>query len=188
MHDKYGLSYLSIDEIPTVDATSISANSDFQIFYDVSTGKYVKALAKGAAVSRFNVISAGASITLTTANFGDIIQFDGAAGSAVTLPAATGSGGVFHFTTNVLPSGNNTVDASANGGKFQGIIFVSDDTSDNAVAFRATAGVSNLITQNRSTTGGVTVGEYLTIIDLYTNRWQVMGFFTNSGTSASPFN
>lgn len=132
--------------------------------------------------------AAGATLTLTTADFGKIVKLDTAAGSVVTLPAATGSGGNFTFVVSALATSNSHIVKVANAtDTMQGIIFSRDDTSDNAVAFAATAGTSDTITLNRTTTGSVVIGETITVQDFASGIWQVLGFITNSGTPATPF-
>lgn len=133
--------------------------------------------------------AAGSALTLTTVQHnGRTIKLDTLAGSTVTLPAATGSGAKYKFVVSALATSNSHVIKVANSSDaMQGYIFSRDDTSDAAVAFFATAGTSDTITLNRTTTGSVVVGEQIEIVDFAANRWQVTGFIANSGTPATPF-
>lgn len=133
--------------------------------------------------------SAGSTLTLnqkTHAN--STVKLDTATGSVVTLPAATGSGLTYTFIVTTLATSNSHIVKVANASDaMQGYVFSRDDTSDNAVAFMATAGTSDTITLNRSTTGSVVVGEVIRITDIAANRYQVEGFIANTGTPATPF-
>jgi hypothetical protein len=63
------------------------------------------------------IIGAGATKTLRAANNNNIIAFDTAGGSVVTLPAATGSGYTFDFYVKTLATSNSHIvyTATANG-------------------------------------------------------------------------
>lgn len=133
-------------------------------------------------------VAAGSTKTLTAADNGKTVKLDTATGSVVTLPAATGSGVRFRFVVSVLATSNSHIVKVANASDaMQGIIFSMDDTGANAVAFAAVAGTDDTITLNRTTTGSVTIGEYFEVEDFATNRFQVRGFVTNSGTPATQF-
>jgi len=134
-------------------------------------------------------INAGSALTLTADTHGNrTINLDTLAGSTVTLPASTGSGLTYRFRVSVLATSNSHIIKVANASDaFDGYIFSRDDTSDNAVAFFATAGTSDTITLNRSTTGSVVVGEWIEVQDIAVNRFHVRGFIANTGTPATPF-
>ena len=133
-------------------------------------------------------VAVGSSRTMTTADAGKTMLLDTAAGSTAILPAATGSLAIYRFIVSVLATSNSHVVKVANASDaMQGSVFSRDDTSDNAVAFFATAGTSDTITLNRTTTGSVTIGEYIEIVDIAANRFQVNGFISNTGTPATPF-
>jgi hypothetical protein len=60
------------------------------------------------------------------------------------------------------------------------------DTPDLAQPW-ITAADSDTITLNGTTTGGLSVGDYIELIDIATNKWLVLGFTTTSSTEATPF-
>lgn len=141
------------------------------------TGGYQKAVAAGSDLTLTEKDHAGRTILLNTA-----------AGSTVTLPAANGGGAVYRFVVSVLATSNSHIIKVANASDaMQGGVVTRDDTANNAESFFATAGTSDTITLNRSTTGSVTIGEYIEIIDIATNRFQVNGLISNTGTAATPF-
>jgi len=134
-------------------------------------------------------ISVGSSKTLNQGDHGNrTLKLDTAAGSTAILPPATGSGLTYTFVVSVLATSNSHIIKVANAADaMQGLIFTRDDTSDGAAAFAATAGTSDTITLNRTTTGSVVIGETIRVTDFAANRYQVEGFIANSGTPATPF-
>jgi hypothetical protein len=171
--------------------TATPAATDKLPFQDVSDKNRVKDATINDLVRLSTVapVAGGSAITLTQADHaGKIINLDTAAGTTATLPAATGSGAVYKFVVTVLATSNSHIIKVANSSDaMQGSIRSVDDTSDNVVGFFAVAGTSDTITLNRSTTGSVTIGEEITITDIAANRFQVIGFTSNTGSPATPF-
>ncbi len=138
-------------------------------------------------------VGAGATKTLTAANDKQTVKLDTAAGSVVTLPAATGSGVRFKFLVTVLATSNSHKVQAANAQDFMiGIIAgVSDDPATVKGWIAANSGTvatnSDTITLNRSTTGSVSVGEYIEVEDVAANTWAVSGMISQTGTEATPF-
>jgi hypothetical protein len=138
--------------------------------------------------------NAGATKTLGAADNSKVVAFDQAAGSVVTLPAATGSGARYRFYVKTLATSNSHIVycnlANGGGGSdvFEGLIPGSRIDSGNAVLGFAAASTSNTITLNRTTTGSVSLGEWLEVEDVATNVWQVKGFLSATGAAfATPF-
>ncbi|MES2671605.1 MAG: hypothetical protein V4673_14475 [Pseudomonadota bacterium] len=140
-------------------------------------------------------IAAGASKILTRADAGRVIKLDTLAGSVVTLPAAVGSGAKFRALVAVLATSASHKIQVANAQDFMiGLILGSRVDSGNAVLGFAAANSgtvatnSDTITLNRSTTGSVTVGEYVDLEDVAANTWQVSGLLSATGAAfATPF-
>lgn len=133
-------------------------------------------------------LSAGAARTLNRINDNNkTVKLDTAAGSTVTLPPATGSGAKFKFVITTIATSNSHIVRVANASDTMvGLAFVSDDTSDNAVAFAA-SGTNDTITLNRTTTGSVALGEYIECEDIAPNLWHVKAFLKCTGIPATPF-
>ncbi len=132
-------------------------------------------------------VSAGSTKTLVDGDCGLSINLDALAGSVVTLPAATGSGKSYRFIVTVLATSNSHIVKVANAtDTMQGIVYMLDDTGAAVVGFAAGA-TSDTITLNRSTTGSVSLGEWLELEDIAAGKWQVRGFLSNTGASATPF-
>lgn len=142
-----------------------------------------------------SVTAAGATKTLSSANFGNVIALGTLAGSVVTLPPATGSGGVIKFYVSALATSNSHIvyTSSANGvggtaNNFVGLAFGTRVDSGNATLGFAAQATSNTITLNRSTTGSVTLGEEIVVQDVAANVWQVQARLSATGAAfATPF-
>lgn len=134
-------------------------------------------------------VAAGATKTLTVAaNNKQVIKLDTLAGSAVTLPAATGSGARFRFLVTVLATSNNHVVSAVGSDVMIGMLFGARIDSGNAVLGFAAQSTSNTITLNRTTTGSVTLGEWFDVEDVAAAKWEVQGFLTATGAAfATPF-
>lgn len=129
----------------------------------------------------------GSSLTLTSASDSKTVLLDTAAGTTVTLPAASGSGVRFKFVVSVVATSNSHIVKVANASDtFKGIIMtVSDDTA--AVLGYAAGSTDDTITLNRSTMGSTVVGEWIEVEDIKANVWAVRGMTASTGTEASPF-
>jgi hypothetical protein len=134
-------------------------------------------------------VAAGGTLTLTTATHGGkTIKLDTAAGSVVTLPDATGSGVSFKFLVTVLATSNSHIVKvpDANNVMTGGIVIADTDTGGAASSFFAAA-TSDTITLNRSTTGSVSLGEWLELTDIAADTWHVRGTLSGTGVVATPF-
>lgn len=137
--------------------------------------------------------SAGSTLTVNAntqaSDYAKQINLDTLTGSVVTLPAATGSGLKFRFVVTVKATSNSHIVKVANSSDaMQGMIIstlVGTPTTNNI--WPATAGTSDTITLNRTTTGSATVGEWIEVYDIATNVWQVFGVTTQTSGAATPF-
>jgi hypothetical protein len=182
MADKYDLAYLNVKELPQY--TGGDTSSDKELVFDTSAGRWETRNVGGANVA------AGATLTLTAeAHAGRIINLDTAAGSTVTLPAATGSGNLYRFRVSVLATSNSHVIKVANvSDTMEGVAIIADtDTAGVGYQFMAAPATSDTITLNRSTTGSVTLGEYIEVEDVATNRFAVLAYLSGTGTPLTPF-
>lgn len=143
-----------------------------------------------------NLVAGGSTIAVTqAAHNGKTIKLDTATGTIATLPAATGSGARYKFLVTTLATSNSHVVQVANNTDFiVGLISGARVDSTNALlAFAAAnsgtvATNSDTITLNRTTTGSVTLGEYVELQDVAANTWQVTGFLSATGAAfATPF-
>ena len=134
------------------------------------------------------LVAAGGTLAVTSAHEGKTIMLDRATGSTCTLPAATGSGAVYRFAVKALATSNNHIVKVANANDVMcGTILAVDTDSAGTITGYATAATSDTITLNRSTTGSVTIGEWVEVCDILANKWAVRGVVSNSGDGATPF-
>ena len=132
-----------------------------------------------------NFLPAGAARTLTTGDHCATVKLDTAAGSVVTLPAATGSGTRFKFIVSLLATtGSHVVKVANSSDTIQGILDFVGTTGRAAFAANASA---DTITLNRTTTGSVNKGESFDLQDFALNVWQVSGLLTATGSPLTPF-
>lgn len=150
-------------------------------------------LASGSAIqgSATPPVSITAGATLTGANAGKLLVLNNAAGMALVLPAATGSGLTFQFEIGTtVTSVGITITTGVTGASsdaYQGYALTEDGGTMTGWVATAGAGGSDVITLNGSTTGGF-VGDYIEIQDAAAGRWAIKRFVTKStGTAATPF-
>ena len=109
-----------------------------------------------------------------------------AAGIAVTLPAATGSGDEYKLIVGTTFTGAATIKVVGND-IMKGTAVLFADGGDTVVGF-ATAADSDTITlwATGSTTGGI-AGEYVELIDVAADTWFVKLVSDAGATEATPF-
>lgn len=131
-----------------------------------------------------------ATLTLTTGDSGNLITFDRAAGTAVTLPAtsATTVGTTYNFLTTVtLTSGSNTIVTSGTD-KIIGGVSMLNTTAGTAIAYPSVIGTGNVrVNQTFTTVTGGIAGCYLTLTCVASGVWAVSGQLFIAGTAANPF-
>lgn len=134
-------------------------------------------------------VAGGSSLTVTQAlHDGKTIMLDTATGTAVTLPAMTGSGARYRFVCTVLTSGGTTVITATAANLFGGVYFNTDTAAGTLFTAVAAANAtgSTTITLDGTTKGG-RKGDWLEIEDLATSIGIVRGSLNGSGTEATPF-
>ena len=168
-----GINGVNVDNLYINDTQVLSTAAELDRVADVST----------------RLIAAGSALSVTEALHGSkIILLDTAAGSTCTLPASTGSGAIFRFVVSVLATTNNHIVKVANASDIiQGVLSTVDTDTAGTITGWATAGTSDTITLNRSTTGSAMRGEWIEVIDVATNLWLVRGQVANTGAGATPF-
>ena len=136
------------------------------------------------------LVAAGATLTATAeAHDGKSILLDTAAGSIVTLPAATATGARLRFQISVTATTNSHIIKVANAtDEIQGLILAvqGDEANDPTQGWTAGA-ADDTITLNRSTTGLAAIGNYLELEDIKAGVWAVYGIIEQSGAQATPF-
>ena len=109
-------------------------------------------------------------------------EVGGNAAATFTLPAATGSGAEYRFIVSVVNTSNYKIQDIA----IDGSVILHQDSANTVQTFNTVA-ASDTITLDGTTTGGVSIGDELTLVDMATNQYSVKGVLTASGTEATPF-
>jgi len=141
----------------------------------------------GAVLSTTPISATGATLTCTKdVHAGRTIVISAAAGCAVTLPAATGTGSIYRFIIGASITSNTTTIKVANATDVMtGRAFVISDNSA-AVLGYATASTDDTITLNGTTLGGL-IGDHIEIVDAIAGKFGVRVLTAATGTEATPF-
>lgn len=132
------------------------------------------------------VNATAATLTVTEAlHDSKVITLNRAAGIAVTLPAATGSGTKLQFVTGTTVTSNTSTIKVVGDDVMAGVAFLAADGGDTSVAFE-TAADTDTITLNGTTTGGVRGGS-IELIDIAADLWWVRMISSATGAEATPF-
>jgi len=133
------------------------------------------------------VSAAAATLAVTVADHDSkVVVLNRAAGVTATLPAATGSGAVFRFTTGTaVTSNSNIIKVADSTDVMSGSIYVTDQAAGTGTEFSTTT-TSDTITMNGSTSGGL-AGGVLVLIDVATNLYAIHGNIIGTGIEVTPF-
>ncbi|WP_246225828.1 hypothetical protein [Chelativorans xinjiangense] len=133
------------------------------------------------------VVDATAATLTVTADGHDsrVVTLNRAAGIAVTLPAASGSGVAYKFIVGTTVTSNTTTIKVVGNDTVTGVALIANDT-DNSVSGFETAADSDTITFNGTTTGGVK-GDMVELVDIAADLWHVRVTGSATGTEATPF-
>ena len=114
-----------------------------------------------------------------------IVTINRAAGTTITLPAASGTGAKYTFIVGTTLTANGVIQVANASDVMTGNAYTTTTSSTNAEAF-ATSATSDTITLNGTTTGGIK-GDNVEIIDIAANLWHAVLFTSSTGTEATPF-
>ncbi len=131
-------------------------------------------------------ITAATYVVTAENNQGSVVVLNRAAGQAVTLPAAVGSGSSFEFVIGTTITSNSTTIKVQNSiDVMTGVALNAQDAGDTAIAFETT-GTSDTITFNGTTTGGIK-GDRVYLKDIASGLWYVSVIGSATGTEVTPF-
>lgn len=169
-------------------STTSLDSADYVPVYVVSANQSKKL--PGSALRAESVTAGGSTLALSNATHGGkTVKLDTLAGTTVTLPQATGSGNKFKFVVSVLATSNNHIVKVGNATDVMvGLAFGTRVDSGNAVLGFATSATSDTITLNRTTTGSVSLGEWIEVVDMAAGVFSVKAFLSATGAAfATPF-
>lgn len=120
---------------------------------------------------------------------GKVVTLNRAAGIAVTLPAATGTGRTYEFMLGTaITSNSTTIKAASADDSFAGMALGVDTDAEGATGYTWNADSGDdTFTMDGAATGGE-IGDTIRLTDVASGLWRVEGFVTQSGGSeATPF-
>lgn len=142
---------------------------------------------RAADVSARIVNCTAATLTVTAASHDSkTVTLNRAAGIAVTLPAASGSGERFRFIIGTTVTSNSTTIKVANSSDTMVGVGMQAADGGSTVNFWEAGGTDDTITFNGTTTGGIK-GDLVELEDIATNLWHVRVLGSATGTEATPF-
>ena len=127
-----------------------------------------------------------ASATLGASDAGTILTVNAAAGLTLTLPAAAGTGRSYTIVMGTTVTSNSVIVQVANASDTMTGLALSAADGGNSVNGWETAGTSDTITLDGSTTGGIK-GDKIELIDCAENLWSVVIHSSSTATEATPF-
>lgn len=131
-------------------------------------------------------LTAATATVTPAAHSGRTVLLNRAAGQALTLPAATGSGNSYKFfVLTTITSNSTTIKVADATDVMAGMAIVANDGGATASIFETEA-ASDTITFNGGTTGGI-LGAVVELQDVATNLWSVVVRTAATGTEATPF-
>jgi hypothetical protein len=130
-------------------------------------------------------VTAAALAIVPATHAGKVLVLNRAAGIAITLPNATGTGNYYmFFVLTTITSNTTTFTRGTAADAMGGQAFISKSATATS-SFTAAAN-SNTITLDGTTRGG-TYGDWIELMDLALNQWWVDLTLSGSGTLATPF-
>lgn len=165
------------------------------VLYDAVDGilKYydrVGAVVRQLATLNPPAISITGGITITQAlHAGRQLILNAAAGGAVVLPSATGSGDSYYFVVGTLLTSASWAFTSGGSGKFNGGIDI-NDTGDTTAAtadfFPCVNGTTATVTLAQSAGAGKR-GDWIEFTDIASGQWAVRGMLQGELDPTTPF-
>jgi hypothetical protein len=114
---------------------------------------------------------------------GKVVTLNRAAGIAVTLPAAVGSGLQVMFFLGTTVTSNTTTIATAGSDVYNGSVIQCKNSDGSGAHYSAST--AKTITLNGTTTGGIK-GDTIFLTDVATGVWSLWAVLNGSGTLATP--
>lgn len=189
--------YVSVDTSGTCTATLTNSALEEASYLNVRDRLGNKVIAIDAGGVRVQKgLSAGAPVEVTSATLtvtpeyaGRTIVLNRAAGIAVTLPDATGTGNVYKFFIKTTFTGAATIKSSRSADIWIGHALMGNNTDNSVVDWQAVAGstIDTLDMLGTSNSTGGIEGQEIELTDVATNVWAVSVRGDAAGTEATPF-
>jgi hypothetical protein len=167
-------SYGLTDQVP-INAISTTARGAYATGNQLLSGLAAAVQTTATALSLTKVLHANR-----------IVNVASTAPIAITLPQATGTGDTYRIVISVAATATqHTIKVANATDVMQGYVHCLTTSSDNVIGY-ATSASSDTITLNGTTTGGL-AGSQWEIVDIKTGFFQVIGFDSPTGSTATPF-
>lgn len=151
------------------------------------TGTLTGAYPDGVTAVNVPIAITAATATMDLATYsGKFITLSRAAGQAITLPAATGSGAEYEFFILTTITSNSTTIKVANSVDIMAGLAIQAADAGSTVNGWETGATDDTITFNGSTTGGIK-GDKVRLKDVASGVWHVEIVGSATGTEATPF-
>jgi hypothetical protein len=165
---------------------------DIRVAEDTATRR-IKYAGGGEVAAPVNCTAATLTVTAET-HSNRVITLNRAAGIAVTLPAATGSGAEFTFVVGTTFTANATIKVASATDYMRGKVYTLSDgaaavlgyATSNSGTVATESDTITLYTAASNTTGGI-VGDTIVLRDTGAAVWSVLGHTQSGGTEATPF-
>lgn len=129
-----------------------------------------------------------ATITLSPElHCGKLVVLNRAAGIAVTLPAATGTGDLYRLHVLATFTGASTIKVASASDEIQGNAVLFADGGATVVGFSAVDNDDTIDMLGTSNSTGGLFGAYYELEDIATGYWRAMIISDAGGTEATPF-
>lgn len=175
------------DGIIAVDGLEVNGVLLTQAMFDniqYQTASYSEVNALCDMDSRVKLVAA-TPYTLGSVNDRNVIVLNRAAGLAITLPAATGSGVQFDIVVGVTFTGACTIKCVGND-IMKGFAILGLDGGDTCSFFATAADTDTITFAANNSTGGI-AGARITLKDILIDTWAVEVFSDAAGSEATPF-
>lgn len=136
-------------------------------------------------VSRVVTVTAATAYLNVNDHDGKTVVVDAAAGCAIRLPAARGTGAQLRILIGTTITSNSTTIKVANATDvLVGFVFQAQPAGNTVSAFE-TASTDDTITFNGTTTGGIK-GDIVELTDIRAGFWSLQAITAATGTTATP--
>lgn len=174
-------------KISSTALTSTAAELNTLHSSSVSNADLIKLHAITATAAQLNSSSSNnviASVTGAGALVAGTSAINSAAGIALTLPAATGSGAIFRCVI-VTTITSLTTTITTNSGDYIAGLVIQEKIGTGPAYYAANGTSHHIITMDGSTKGGI-IGDYIELIDVKANLWSLKMVTQATGTVANP--
>lgn len=116
-----------------------------------------------------------------------IVMSGAGAARTFTLPAATGGGAKYRFVVGEVNTSGYVIKSVVGTDLMKGVILGDDGAGITTALVWAAGATDDTITLNGTTSGGVSIGDWVELEDISATAWAVRGVIQQSGSEVTPF-